>query len=107
MEDITQIRVSSTSVDEYGQPVYDEEEIPLKAIVSARTGTTNFDPDAITIIDGLTLYLPPGTVIEDNDKFVVRGRRYEINGEAFDWRSGLGSWNPGVVVNLQKEGNVG
>jgi hypothetical protein len=107
MEDITQIRVSSTSVDSYGQPVYVETPVTIKAIVSARTGTTNFDPDAITIIDGLTLYLPSGTVVGDDDKFIVRGKRYEIDGEAFDWRSGLGSWNPGVVVNLQKEGNVG
>jgi hypothetical protein len=109
MEDITQIRVSSTSVDSYGQPVYVETPISLKAIVSARLSgaTTNFDPDAITVIEGLTLYLPPATDIRDDDKFIVRGKRYEIDGDSFDWRSGLGSWNPGTVVNLQREKNVG
>ena len=107
MEDITQIRVSSTSVDEYGQPVTVEEEIPIKGIVSARVSGTNYDPDQIVLAQGLTVYFPAGTVVEDDDKFIVRTKRYEVDGEAFDWRSGLGSWNPGVVVNLQRETNVG
>jgi hypothetical protein len=53
----------------------------------------------------LTLYLPTGTEVEDGDRFLVRGKRYVIDGEAFDWRDGLGSWNPGVVVNLTREQN--
>jgi hypothetical protein len=107
MEDITQIRVSSTSVDKYGQPVPVETQIPIKGIVSARVSGTNYDPDQIVLAQGITLYLPPATVVLDDDKFIVRGKRYEVDGEAFDWRSGLGSWNPGVVVNLQREKNVG
>lgn len=107
MEDITQIRLSSTSVDEYGQPVFVETATTIKAIVSARVSGTNFDPDQIVLVTGLTVYLASGTVVEDDDKFIVRGKRYEVDGEAFDWRSGLGSWTPGVVVNLQKEQNVG
>jgi len=51
----------------------------------------------------LTIYLPSGTDVQDDDKFVIRGKTYEIDGEAFDWRDGLGSWSPGVVVNLQRE----
>jgi hypothetical protein len=107
MEDISQIRVSSTSVDEYGQPVTVETVTVIKAIVSARVSGTNYDPDQIVLVQGITLYLPAGSTVFDDDKFIVRGKRYEIDGEAFDWRSGLGSWNPGVVVNLQREKNVG
>jgi hypothetical protein len=55
----------------------------------------------------LTLYLPAGTDVQDDDKFTVRGKVYEIDGEAFEWKEGLGSWNPGVVVNLQREKDRG
>lgn len=107
MERITQIRLSSTSTDSYGQPVYTETQIALDAIVSARVSGTNYDPDQIVLVEGITLYLPGGTDVQDDDKFIVRGKRYEVDGEAFDWRAGLSAWNPGVVVNLQKEKNVG
>lgn len=56
---------------------------------------TNFDADQIVVTDGLTLYLPSGLSVQDDDTFTVRGKVYEIDGEAFDWRDGLGSWSPG------------
>jgi hypothetical protein len=107
MESITQIRLSSTSVDDYGQPVYVETQFSVNAIVSARVSGTNFDADQIVLTEGLTLYLPSGHEVLDDDKFIVRGKRYEVDGEAFDWRQGLGSWNPGTVVNLQREKDRG
>jgi hypothetical protein len=79
----------------------------LQALVSARLSGTNFDADQIVITDGLTIYLPAGTEVQDDDKFTIRGKVYEIDGEAFEWRDGLGTWNPGVVVNLQREKDRG
>jgi hypothetical protein len=81
--------------------------VTLQAFVSQRVSGTNFDADQIVLTDGLTLYLPAGTDVQDDDKFVVRGKVYEIDGEAFDWKNGLGAWNPGVVVNLQREKDRG
>ena len=107
MESITRIRRSSTSTDSYGQPVYTTTTTTLQAYVSQRVSGTNFDADQIVLTDGLTLYLPAGTSILDDDKFTVRGKTYEIDGEAFEWKNGLGSWNPGVVVNLQREKDRG
>lgn len=107
MEDISQVRRSSTSIDSYGQPVFTTVTTTVSALVSARVSGTNFDADQITITDGLTIYLPSGTDVQDDDKFIIRGKHYEIDGEAFDWRDGLGSWSPGVVVNLQREADRG
>lgn len=107
MESITQIRRSSTSTDDYGQPVYTTTETTVQAIVSARISGTNFDADQIVITDGLTIYLPAGTDVQDDDRFTIRSKTYEIDGEAFEWKEGLGSWNPGVVVNLQRETDRG
>lgn len=107
MESITRVRLSSSSTDSYGQPVYTETLTTVQGIVSARVSGTNFDADQIVVTQGLTLYLPSGYDVQDNDKFIVRGKRYEIDGEAFDWRDGLGNWAPGVVVNLQREADRG
>ena len=107
MEVISQIRRSSTSTDSYGQPVFTTTSTEVEAIVSARVSGTNFDSDQIVVTDGLTIYLPSGHDVQDDDKFTIRGKTYEIDGEAFDWRDGLGSWAPGTVVNLQRESDRG
>jgi len=103
MESITQTRRSSTSVDSYGQPVFTTTTSTVNAIVSARVSGTNFDADQIVVTDGLTIYLPTGHDVQDDDTFTIRGKTYEVDGEAFDWRDGLGSWSPGAVVNLQRQ----
>jgi len=107
MESITRTRRSSTSTDSYGQPVYTTTTATLQAYVSVRVSGTNFDADQIVITDGLTIYLPADTDVQDDDTFTIRGKTYEIDGEAFEWKEGLGSWNPGVVVNLQREKDRG
>jgi len=103
MESITQTRRSSTSVDSYGQPVFTTTTSTVNAIVSARVSGTNFDADQIVLTDGLTIYLPSNHDVQDDDTFTIRGKVYEQDGEAFDWRDGLGSWSPGTVVNLQRQ----
>jgi hypothetical protein len=107
MEQITQVRLSSSATDEHGLPITTETLIPIEAIVGLRSSLSNsqFDADAITVTQGLTLYLASGADVQDGDKFIVRGKRYAIDGESFDWRDGLGNWNPGTVVNLVREQN--
>lgn len=105
MESITLIRLSSSATDSHGLPIWVETETELQAIVAARNSSLITEADALTIAQGLTLYLPSGTDVQDSDRFEVRGKRYVIDGEAFDWRDGLGSWNPGTVVNIKREQN--
>ena len=109
MELVQIIRRSSASVDEYGEPVFITTEIDVQALVANRTamGTTLFEAAEISITQGLRLFLPAGTEVLDDDVFRVRGKTYQMDGEAFDWRDGLGSWNPGVVVDLQREAERG
>lgn len=107
METITRVRRASSGTDSYGQPVYTISEESVNAIVSQRVSGTNFDADQIVLTDGLTVYLPSGYDVQDDDKFTIRGKTYELDGDAFDWRDGLGSWAPGTVVNLQREKDRG
>jgi hypothetical protein len=107
MESITRTRRSSNATDAYGQPVWTDTVTELQAIVSPRIQGTNYGPDEIIVTDGLTLYLPPATEVLDSDRFTVRGKTYVVDGQAFDWQSGLSSWRPGTVVNVQLESNLG
>lgn len=105
MELITQIQQSSSGTDPYGEPIIVTTEIELSAIVAARTGSRTVGAGEVTVTSGLNLYLPPATNIKNDDVFIIRGERYVLDGEAFDWRNGLGSWTPGTVVSLQREVN--
>jgi len=105
MELITQIRQSSNGTDVYGEPIIVTTEITLAAMVGARTGSKTIGAGEVTVISGLDVFLPPGTNVQNDDVFVVRGERFVLDGEAFDWRNGLGNWNPGTVISLQREVN--
>jgi hypothetical protein len=74
-------------------------------MVGARTGSKTIGAGEVTVISGLDVFLPPGTNVQNDDVFVVRGERFVLDGEAFDWRNGLGNWNPGTVISLQREVN--
>ena len=105
MESITQIRQSSAGTDSYGEPIVVTTEILLTGVVAARTGSKTVGAAEILVTSGLTLYLAPNTEIQIKDVFVVRGDRYVLDGEPFDWRNGLGHWTPGTVIDLQREIN--
>jgi len=87
--------------------VYTTASTDLQALVSAKVTGTSFEPDQIVITDGLTLYFPTDTDLQDDDTFVIRGHSYQTDGEAFDWKNGLGTWSPGVVLNVKREAERG
>jgi hypothetical protein len=105
MESITQIQQSSAGTDPYGEPIIVTTEVELMAIVGARTGSKTVGAGEVTVTSGLNVFLPPNTLVQNDDVFVVRGERYVLDGEAFDWRNGLGNWNPGTALSLQREVN--
>ena len=103
MQVITQVRQVSVGVDQYGEPILESSEMELFAKVAARTGSKTVGPAEITIYSGLTVYLAANVEIQNNDVFIYLGERYVLDGESFNWINGLGSWNPGTVIDLQKE----
>lgn len=105
MEPVTQIRHTSGANNAYGVPTTTSTEITLQAKVAPRTSQTTVGASENTITDGLTLYLASGTDVQTDDLFRVRGTTFIVDGEAFNWVSGLGSWAPGVVVDLRKMSN--
>lgn len=77
----------TTEKDQYGDADgTDGTPVTLTALVAARSATESVDPNTPGVIVGKQLYLldapsEPGA----SDWFEVRGKRYEVDGEAHRW----------------------
>ena len=53
-------------------------------------------------IETLTVLLPPGTVIDYQDRLRIRGIVYEVTGAAHDYHHPMTGWTPGVEVQVTR-----
>ena len=86
-ETVIIVRKTDTgSTDEYGQPVVTKENIVIKNCLialssSSEDETENRNPEDIK----LKIYLPSGTVIEEEDTFIIRNTPFVKDSIPFDW----------------------
>lgn len=62
--------------------------------------TTALDP--LRVETSLTVAMPPGTDVDSLDRLVVRGRRYSVIGDPFDYVHPMTGWRPGVLVKVTR-----
>jgi hypothetical protein len=107
---VTVERPTPGGLDDYGDPVPDEDDEPTThevegCSVAPRLSTETTDRAREGAVIGLTLYCPTGADIARDDTLVIgegpHVGRYRIEGEPSDWQSGLTTWPAGVVVELQ------
>lgn len=96
-------RTETEAVDRYDQPILTESVVEVTAAVSLKGQSTEYKPGEATENDQLTVYLPAGTEVTNNDTVVVRGVEYLLNGQSFSWASPTTTWNPGVQVDLKRK----
>jgi hypothetical protein len=102
-ETITIRRRSAASTDDYGNPTYTTITITIKDALIAFGGTdAPIDAERNAQDSDLTIYLPNGTAIEDNDTFIIRGVSFVKNGVAQEWQSPFAGFSGGVVVPVRK-----
>lgn len=86
-ETVIIVRKTETgSTDEYGLPVVNTENIVVKNCLialnsSSEDETENRNPEDIV----LRVYLPSGTVIEEEDTFIIRNTHFVKDSIPFDW----------------------
>lgn len=102
-ETVTIIRRALGATDEYGIPTETVTEIEMTRVLVGFGSTSEpvsaeADPQNL----GITLYFPSGTVIEQNDEFIIRGERFVKNGRAMDWVSPFSGFDAGVVVPVRQ-----
>lgn len=96
-------RKSLTAVDAYGNPTSSTITISVSNVLVSFESTNEPVDVARDPIDAqLTLYLPNGTVIQNDDRFEVRGEMWLKDGIAKDWRAPFDSFETGVVVHVRK-----
>jgi hypothetical protein len=95
----------STATDRYGNS-----QRTYGSTASHTVDGCAFDPGASTedndgrtaTVTAPTLYCPPGADLLASDQVLVRGTRYEVDGEPADWRDPFGSTLGGIVATLRK-----
>jgi hypothetical protein len=102
-ETITIRRRSKASTDDYGNPTYTTTTITVKDALIAFGGTSEpIDAERNAIDSKLSIYLPNGTAIEDNDLFIIRGTQWVKDGIAQEWVSPFTGMDGGVLVSVRK-----
>lgn len=101
-ETITIKRRSETSLDDHGNPSYSFTTITVKDALIAIGGTSEpVNPERDAVDATLTLYMPFGTVIQEGDRFIVRGTEWIKDGTAMTWVSPF-PMETGVVVQVRR-----
>lgn len=104
VEPITVIRKTFTGRDELGKATYEETEtVYSRCIVAPRVTERKVNGVTEYVYDSLySLFFPAGTVIKDDDVFIVRGDRYWKDGNPRRWDVSGTSFNPaGVEVSVK------
>lgn len=96
------VRRSAVATDDYGLDTYSEQTLTVTGCLVAPAGSsdtveTNRNPSD----DGLTLYLPAGTVTQAGDHYIIGDETYERDGRADSWFDPNG-WPTGVVLNVKR-----
>lgn len=102
-ESITRQRAGSTT-SRYSDTVADwsdPDETTITGCSFSPSGTSEDHDGRDAVIQGPTLYTPPGADIEAADRVVVRGVTYEVEGEPADWRDPYSTRPVGLAVPLR------
>lgn len=99
-ETVKLISVTEGGWDSNGDPIEATETITEVQALAVAPGASPEHRDlarnGITI--DVTVYLPPGTTITENDSVEVRGVRYQIEGRPIEWISPFGTGPGGYEV---------
>lgn len=97
---VTRLRRSKGGEDRYGQPIYTTTEIDLpKALFAPRHVVPAVEVGRQPTVVEPTLYWPGlWPDVASSDRLRVRGRVYEVNADAADWRGHVAG---GLVVVLK------
>lgn len=101
-ETVTIIRRTLGAVDDYGNPTFTTSNVTVAGCLVG-WGSTNepVTTEGNPIDIQMTLYMPAGSTVQDEDIFVVRGDQYVKDGFAQSWSSML-NVSKGVVVSLRR-----
>lgn len=95
-------RRSAVTTDDFGLDTYSHTDLSVTGCLVAPAGSADaVETSRNPSDDGLTLYLPAGTVTQAGDHYIIGGETYERDGRADSWFDPNG-WPVGVVLNVKR-----
>lgn len=91
------------ALDAHGNPI--DSWLPAVAVEVYSIGPrTQIEPETgrTLVVEGLTVYAPPGTAIGPLDRVVIDGVEFEVEGDPADWTRGSFGWAAGIALNLKR-----
>lgn len=96
-------RHTTTGVDDYGNPTKTSTDLLVRDCLIAIDGTGEPNEVNRNAADAqVTIYLPHGTEVLDDDRFIIRDTEWVKDGEAIQWESPFPSWTLDLVVKLRR-----
>lgn len=94
--------IDSGEVDKYNTPIMTETTITVKNCLIAFGSTNETNEVSRNPIDAtLTVYMPKGTAINDDDIVIIRQTEFQKDGIPMDWVSPF-PIKTGIVLNLRR-----
>lgn len=101
MTTVTLVSRTRSGTDAYGNDTWTTTETAIGGCVVWPRTSSELVQGQDTVIVGLNLLAPAGTVIQPTDQVKVAGTLYEVDGQPGDWTNPFTSWDAGVQVALK------
>lgn len=105
-EPVTRRRNEQIGEDRYHDPIYGDVDVVLEQTAAFDPGGSR-EPVEVgreAVITTPKLYFRESPDLTREDRVVMRGKEYMVEGDPADWRSPWGSDSGGVVVELSRTG---
>jgi hypothetical protein len=100
-EDIAVVTRTKAGRNAYGDDVFTETTVTVTGAFAPAIGY-ELTGAGDTVVAQPQAYLPAGTAVTAASVLVIRGDRYEVDGEPADWRDPFDGWTPGIAVPLRR-----
>lgn len=101
-ETVTLLRRTRAGTDPDGNDAWVTAEVPVAGCVVWPRASSELVEQQDTVIVGLSVLLPPATVVLATDRVRVRGDVYEVDGQPAAWTSPFDQQTPGVQAALTR-----
>lgn len=106
-DDITVTNRAQTGTDAYGNPTWTTSSIVCKGAFDPAIGYESVNGQDQMVTQPRALFIDQdavdvAAVISSTSELTIRGRIYQVDGDAEDFRSPFTGWQAGLVVPLRR-----
>lgn len=100
-EPITIVTRVKSGTDDYGDDTFTESTVTVSGAFDPTIGI-EYTGSGDTVVTNPQALLPYDAPVTSTSVLVIRGDRYEVDGEPNQWRSPFTGWEAGLAVPLKR-----